>query len=126
MESRVFVCAHLTRASTVTLAPDTDYGLAERRIREAVAVVFDDYRETIERQRAHVVASLHVPLQPARTEARLRFVDDGIEVVVRYPVQLHRAIEVDDRMTRSVLDAINQEPKLKLVSSATPRIQSAA
>jgi len=52
-------------------------------------------------------------------------VDQGLEFTLRYPVELTRASEVEDRITRALLAAIEQEPKLRLVSSGTPVIQPA-
>jgi hypothetical protein len=47
-------------------------------------------------------------------------------MVIRYPVELSRASQIEDQLTRKLLDAIHQEPKLKMVASGTPKIQSAA
>jgi hypothetical protein len=57
-------------------------------------------------------------------ETRLRLAQGGLEVVVRYPVELDEADKIDDRVAREVLDAINRSPKLKLVGSGTPNIQA--
>jgi hypothetical protein len=57
---------------------------------------------------------------------RMRFVDAGVEMVFRYPVVLQQASQIEDQITRKLLEAIGQEPKLKMVASGTPRIQSAA
>jgi len=38
-------------------------------------------------------------------------------------VTLQNAAEIDDRVTRELLQAINREPKLKLVGSGTPSIR---
>jgi hypothetical protein len=43
--------------------------------------------------------------------------------VIRYPLELEKAAEVDDRITRALLDAIEREPKLKLVGTVTPNLQ---
>jgi hypothetical protein len=45
-------------------------------------------------------------------------------VEIRYPVLLNNATAIDDSMTRALLDAIAQEPRLKLVGSGTPNIQA--
>jgi hypothetical protein len=45
--------------------------------------------------------------------------------VVHYPVEIRRSAEIDDRVTRKLLETIEQEPSLKLVASGTPRIQPA-
>ena len=44
---------------------------------------------------------------------------------LRYPVEIGRAGEINDKITRKLLETIDQEPKLRLVASGTPRIQAA-
>jgi small-conductance mechanosensitive channel len=110
----------------LTMSPETDHELAEKRLMGAVESVFEEYRESIDLQHAEANRLLHVPLESPRPQVRLRFVDAGLEMVIRYPVELQRASKIEDKLTRKLLEAIQQEPKLKLVSSGTPKIQSAA
>jgi hypothetical protein len=80
--------------------------------------------KAIERQHEQISRSLHVDIGTPRPKGRLRFVDAGLEFVVRYPVELRQSAEIDDRITRELMHAINEEPKLKLVSSGVPKIQT--
>jgi hypothetical protein len=50
-------------------------------------------------------------------ESRLRFTANGLEIVVRYPVETDKATEIDDRITRELLDVIEGDPKLRMVSA---------
>jgi small-conductance mechanosensitive channel len=109
----------------LTLSPDSDYRLAESRLMEAVESVFNEYKQNIERQYANVQRSMQVQLSPPRPQGRMRLVEAGLEFVVRYPVEIGRAGEINDRITRKLLETIDQEPSLRLVSSGTPRIQAA-
>jgi len=109
----------------LTLSPETDYRLAEGRLMGAVEAVYAGYKEEVERQHEAVARSLHLQLPQPKPQGRLRFVDAGVEFVVRYPVPIRRAAEVDDEVTRQLLGAIEQEPKLRLVAPATPKIQPA-
>jgi transcriptional regulator GlxA family with amidase domain len=43
--------------------------------------------------------------------------------VVRYPVEIGNAAEVDDRMTRAILDAIEGNPRLRTQVSEVPSIK---
>ena len=110
----------------LTLSPDTDHRTAEKRLLGAVESVYNTYHEQIERQYANVKNSVHLSVSPPRPVGRLRLVDAGLEYVIRYPVDIHRSGEIDDAITRKLLETIEQEPKLKLVPSGTPRIQPAA
>jgi hypothetical protein len=38
-------------------------------------------------------------------------------------LELEKSSEIDDRITRALLDAIDREPKLKLVGTSTPNLQ---
>lgn len=109
---------------TLTLAPDSNYRAVEDRLLGAVEEVFAEYREKMERQRRQMektIASLAIgSLGP---QSRLRLTQTGLDVVIRYPVDLENAARIDDRITRALLDAIEHEPKLRLVGSGTPNIQ---
>ena len=110
---------------TLTLAAESDYHKVEERLTAAVATVFENYRERMERQRRSMEQSLGpVSGNSLHPETRLRLTQSGLEVVIRYPVELDEANKIDDRIAREVLDAINRAPKLKLVGSGTPNIQA--
>jgi small-conductance mechanosensitive channel len=109
----------------LTMSPETDHALAEKRLMAAVESVFSQYREAIEKQRDAANDILHVALEAPQPKVRLRFVDAGLEMVIRYPVELKKASAFEDQITRKLLEAIQQEPKLKMVASGTPKIQAA-
>lgn len=109
----------------LTLSPDSDYHLAEKRLMGAVASVYDEYKANIEQQHEAARNTLHIQLATPQIQGRMRFVDSGVEFVVRYPVEMRRAAEIDDKITRKLLDTIAEEPKLKLVATSTPKIQPA-
>jgi hypothetical protein len=54
-------------------------------------------------------------------ESRLRIAPTGLEIVVRYPVEMEKAAEIDDRITRELLEITERDPKLRLTASATPQ-----
>ncbi len=109
----------------LTLSPDSDYHLAETKLMEAVNGVYATYHDEIDREHAAAMSALHVPLSNPKPEGRLRFVDAGLEFIVRYPVPIHRAAEIDDLVTRGLLKTIEAEPNLRLCATGTPKIQSA-
>lgn len=109
----------------LTLSPDSDYHLAETRLMGAVKSVYDEYKQTIEQQHEAAREALHIQLATPQIQGRMRFVDSGVEFVVRYPVEMRRAAEIDDKITRKLLDTIEAEPRLKLVATSTPKIQPA-
>ncbi len=112
---------------TLTLAAESSYRHVEERLMGAVEAVFSDYREEMEKQRRHVEKALaSVTVHSLAPQHRLRLTQGGLEVVIRYPVELENAARIDDRVARALLDAIDREPKLKLVGTGTPNIQPVA
>lgn len=109
----------------LTLAPTSNFRLAEERLLGAVEKEYAKYQGDLHRQHASAARTFHLPVPEPKPEGRLRFVDAGLEFVLRYPVELREAAEVDDRVTRALLDAIAREPTLKLVAAGTPTVQSA-
>jgi small-conductance mechanosensitive channel len=107
-----------------TLAPECDYRLAEKRLVEVVNQVFARYRDAVQREYHNMERDLNVPrLEMPRPQSRLRLGDAGIELVIRYPVQLYSAVQTADEVARRLVDAIKREPGLKLAASGTPSIQ---
>ena len=105
---------------------ESDYHQVEERLTGAITAVFEKYRERMERQRHSMEKTLGpLSVNSLHPETRLRLAQGGLEVVIRYPVELDEANKIDDRIAREVLDAINRPPKLKLVGSGIPNIQAA-
>jgi len=103
---------------SLTLAPDTDYKSIEQRLLKIVEQIYADYREDMERQRRLMERTLNIsPIRDLRPSSRLRLISSGVEAVIRYPVSLQNAAEIDDRVTRELLQYIEKDPKLKLVGS---------
>ncbi len=108
---------------SLTLAPESNYATAEERVLGAVEKVYAEYRDRIEQQHREMERTLSVSVAPPRPRSRLRLTQTGLEVVVRYPVELESAAEIDDRITRELLHSLEQPPRLKLVGTGIPNIQ---
>ncbi len=108
---------------TLTLAPESNYRLAEQRMLGAVEAVYTRYRESIERQHRQIEQTLNFEVDVPKPQSQLRLTQTGLEVVIHYPVELEHASDIDDQITRELLRAIEEAPELKLVGSATPNIQ---
>ncbi len=110
---------------SLTFSPENNYRMIQERITAAVDNVLKENREEMDRQMRHMEQTLNsisaIELEP---KTRLHFTTSGIEVTVRYPVELKNAVEIDDRMMRELYAAIEQEPKLKLAGSGTPTLRT--
>lgn len=108
---------------SLNLAPESDYNLAEERVLGAVEKVYASYRESIEEQYREMERTLSFAAAPPKPRSQLRVTQGGLEIVVRYPVALENASDIDDRVTRELLQSLQQPPRLKLVGSGVPNIQ---
>ncbi len=109
----------------LTIAPNGNYQLAQERLVAAVNSVYSKYKNEIERQHATIERRVDIQIEMPRPDARLQFVDAGLELRVRYPVEIRRAPNVDEEMTRRVLDLVENDSTMKVAVSGTPRIRSA-
>ncbi len=107
----------------LTLAPDCDYRLAEKRLMDAVDEVFSRYRDKVQGDFRHLESDLHVLLDIPRPSSRMTLTSNGLEMIIRYPAGVRVSSQVADEVTRRVLDAIRREPALKLVAPGVPNIQ---
>jgi small-conductance mechanosensitive channel len=108
----------------LTLAPDSDYHLVHDRLMGAVEIVFSEYREEMERQHRQLQRTVSTVSPPALApKGRLRLTSTGLEAVIRYPVDLQNAAEIDDRVTRELLKAIDREPRLSVAGGGAPTIR---
>ena len=108
----------------MTLAPETDPQLAESRLMAAVEAVHEPFRERLEQQHAAFQRLVDVPVPSPKPVGRLRFTNDGLEFLVRYPAEMPNASATDDRVIKALRDAIVDEPRLALAGSGAPRVQA--
>jgi len=110
---------YVWRAITVKVADTADYALVEKRLLATVESIYEEYRDVLERQHRHVQSALNLHTAVPRPESHLRFIDSGnLEITIRYPVEIRRAAEIDDRVTRDVIREVESDPKLMLTSGS--------
>jgi small-conductance mechanosensitive channel len=109
---------------TLTMAPEGNYSEIESRLKSVVDNVFEEYRERMEKQGREIERNLNVRVRDLHPQSRLRLTKDGLSVVLRYPVDLSDATVIADKIARNLLEAIERDPKLRLVGTGTPNIQA--
>ena len=107
----------------LTLAPDADYRLIEKRLTDAVDQVFARYREQVQRDYRHLERDLNILLESPKPQSRMSLGAAGLEVTIRYPAETRNSSQIADEVARRVLDAIAREPSLRLVTG-TANIQA--
>jgi small-conductance mechanosensitive channel len=108
-----------------SLVPGSNYKLVQEKFLTAINFVYEKYRVAMESQLGGMESRLEVQLKAPVPEAKLQFADTGLEFVVRYPVDIRRASEIDDQVTRAVLNLLDKDNELKASVSGTPRIRAA-
>ena len=84
-----------------------DYAAVQDRLLAAVSNVVQEYQEEIVRQTKTIEkttssSSVGNPLP----QVQLRILAAGVEAVVRYPVPLQRATEIEERVSKELLRVI--------------------
>ena len=92
---------------TLSLPAKADPAAIKESLLEAVTKVIADYREDINRQAAEIqkASSTNARGEP-KPHVQLRFAASGVDAVVRYPVQLSLAAEIDERVSRETLAVV--------------------
>lgn len=87
---------------SLTVPAGSDYRDTQARLLAAVEGVFGEYSEAIERQHRDMERLLSLTTPAPRPHTRLRVMSGGMEIRVRYPVEIDRAGEIDDRVAAAV------------------------
>ncbi|HEY7351913.1 MAG TPA: mechanosensitive ion channel domain-containing protein [Terriglobales bacterium] len=105
----------------LTLASETDYHEAKERILQALDSALGNYRETIAAQRVLVERNLGtVSGAELKPRVRLHYTASGIEAIIRFPVEIGKAAEIDDHLMRELFAAMDREPKMKVIGAEIP------
>lgn len=107
------------------LAPGGNHKLAQEKLFQAVNAIHDQYREGFERQQGFIERRIEVQLKAPSPETRLQFGDNGLELLVRYPVEIRNESVTDEQVTRKVLDVIQSEPEVQAAVIGSPKIRAA-
>ncbi len=106
-----------------TVPGSTDAASIKETLLRAISTVFSDYGAELDRQYrelARTVTSISADaLQP---RIRLRTVSGGVQAVIRYPVEGRFSAEVDQRVSRAVLEAFEGNPDVKIDRTQPPEI----
>ena len=97
---------------TLSLPAGSDYATTKIKLVEAVNHVTKEYRDDIVRQTKEMQkAASSSAAGDAQPQVQLRFAATGVDAVVRYPVPLQHAAEIDERVSRELLNVISVHDK---------------
>lgn len=103
---------------TLVLPVAADYAAIKEELLEAVTRVISDYREDIVRQAKEIQKASSNETSEPQPQVQLRFAAAGVDAVVRYPVQLSLAAEIDERVSRELLAVVSKHGSDKGLSPA--------
>jgi small-conductance mechanosensitive channel len=95
--------------TTLPLPAGADYALLKEKLLVAVNDVVKEYHDEIVRQTREIqktTSSSAAAATSASPQVQLRFSATGVEALVRYPVQLQHAAQIDERVSEAMLKAI--------------------
>jgi small-conductance mechanosensitive channel len=95
--------------TTLALPPAADYAALKEKLLAAVNDVVKQYHDEIVRQTREIqktTSSNVAAVASASPQVQLHFSPAGVEAVVRYPVELQHAAEIDEKVSEAMLKAI--------------------
>jgi small-conductance mechanosensitive channel len=95
---------------TATVPRQADFTAVRKRLLGAADNVLQDYLEGIARQYRHMEKTgMLVSEKGLGPRVELRLASTGVEVTIRYPVDLQHAAEIDARMSRELVTVLESE-----------------
>jgi small-conductance mechanosensitive channel len=89
---------------TLTLPTDMNFSTARERLMKAVEAGLADFKDEIAKQHSAIEDAFEgSPGTGLHPTVQLQFTSLGLEALVRYPVALRQAMEIDERVTRAIL-----------------------
>ncbi len=93
---------------TLSLPAGIDYASAKEKLSAAAVEAIADYREEIQRQTVELQRTTQSSAgREAVPTVQLSYTAKGVDARVRYPVQLSHAAEIDERMSKALLQVIS-------------------
>jgi len=93
----------------LTLPSKADPSAMKEKFLAAANQVLSEYSDDMARQTREIqkTTTLHDRVEaPAEAQVQLSFSASGVEALVRYPVQLQHAAEIDERISRELLNVV--------------------
>jgi len=104
---------------TATVPRQADFTLVRKKLLDAADGVLRDYTDDIARQyRQMEKTGMLFSEKGLRPRVGLRLLSSGVEVTIRYPVDLQHAAEIDARMSRELVVTLEEETE----SEAAPKV----
>jgi small-conductance mechanosensitive channel len=96
--------------TTLTLPSVKDYADLKERLLAAIRAVLSQYSEEIARQRKEIArTTASTSVNDAEPQVQMHLSNGQMEALIRYPVHLQHAAEIDERVAQAVLKVIAEK-----------------
>lgn len=92
----------------MTVPANSDFRALQSRMLAAVESVFAEYRENIAKQHRDMDRLLRLSTPPPVPHSRLRIAPSGVEIRVRYPVEIDQAGDIDDQVAAAITESTRE------------------
>ena len=110
---------------SIGLTPAGNHKLVHDKILAAVNTVYEEYRDVMERQQGTIGDRMEIVLKAPAPEAKFQLNDDGMVLLIRYPVLLRLSSEIDDRVAQALIDVMAADNAAKAAIAGMPKIRAA-
>jgi small-conductance mechanosensitive channel len=116
--------AYTWHEMTLSIHPTSSSGQAGKTILAAVTAIYEQYRESVERQHKDVMAWADIRAGMPKVESRLEFAAGGIQLLVRFPVELDNAVMIDEQVTKTMVRLMAEDEGVKSAVRGEPTIRA--
>lgn len=95
--------------NTVVLPRVSDYAALKQQMLTAISRIVDDYRDEFVRQNKAIEASTASAVDDVLPQVHMHLAGERMEALIRYPVSLQHAGQIDERVSEAVLKIIAPE-----------------
>ena len=88
---------------TLSMHPTSSCEQVSKTILAMVGTIYEQYRASVERQHMDVMGWADIRAGMPKVESRLQFAEGGLQLLVRFPVELDNATRVDEQVTQEIL-----------------------
>ncbi len=110
---------------TMKLAAGADYRKAVSSVSGAVTKIYEGYKAKIEQQHRDLESWMDASVDTPSVECRIQLVDGGVQLNIRFPVEIQEAAQVDERVTEQLLALMRDDAEVKAAVSSGPEIKAA-
>ena len=111
---------------SVKLSLLANYSHASDQLNRIVEKVYVTYQARIDQQHRDVEAWMDSPIPAPGIDSQLQLVEGGLQLYIRYPVELRQGALIDQEITRSVVTLLADDPETKGAVIAPPAIRAFA